>query len=184
MRPDAFTSQERGVPEEKFSLEGFWAFHPTPLPRRFVLPQEVVTLLDEATGAVYRLGGVGRLIPNPHLSSGRTRGSRRHSTPGSQGPRPTSENAPSVRGRPEPAAGRGRRRTGGAELRARDGARHPVACAKASPCRSGCSARCTSSYSPAFGASTDSLESCARVRCGLAEARSMTRHLSRRRSTR
>ncbi len=49
---------------------GFWAFHPEPLPRRLDLPQEVVTLLDEATGAVHRLGGVGRLIPNPHLLIG------------------------------------------------------------------------------------------------------------------
>jgi Fic family protein len=68
VRPDAFTSQERGVVRK--TLEGFWAFYPEPLPRRYVLPQEVVTLLDEATGAVYRLGGVGRLIPNPHLLIG------------------------------------------------------------------------------------------------------------------
>ena len=27
-------------------------------------------MLDEATGAVHRLGGVGRLIPNPHLLIG------------------------------------------------------------------------------------------------------------------
>ena len=27
-------------------------------------------LLDEATGAVHRLGGVGRLVPNPHLLIG------------------------------------------------------------------------------------------------------------------
>ncbi|MEX2100858.1 MAG: Fic family protein [Acidimicrobiia bacterium] len=68
MRPDAFTSPERGVVRK--TLEGSWVFYPKPLPRRFVLPQEVVTLLDEATGAVYRLGGVGRLIPNPHLLIG------------------------------------------------------------------------------------------------------------------
>ena len=30
----------------------------------------MVKLLDEATGAVHRLGGVGRLIPNPHLIIG------------------------------------------------------------------------------------------------------------------
>lgn len=65
MRPDAFTSQERGVVRK--DPTGFWAFHPAPLPRRLDLPQETVTLLDEATGAVHRLGGVGRLIPNPHL---------------------------------------------------------------------------------------------------------------------
>jgi Fic family protein len=48
----------------------FYAFFPAPLPRRLDLPSEVVVLLDEATGAVHRLGGVGRLIPNPHLLIG------------------------------------------------------------------------------------------------------------------
>jgi Fic family protein len=48
----------------------FYAFFPEPLPRRLDLPSEVVVLLDEATGAVHRLGGVGRLIPNPHLLIG------------------------------------------------------------------------------------------------------------------
>jgi Fic family protein len=68
MRPDAFISHSRGVVRR--DPTGFWAFHPEPLPRRLDLPQEVVTLLDEATGAVHRLGGVGRLIPNPHLLIG------------------------------------------------------------------------------------------------------------------
>lgn len=68
MQPDAFTSQERGVVRK--DPTGFHAFHPEPLPRRLDLPQEIVTLLDEATGAVHRLGGVGRLIPNPHLLIG------------------------------------------------------------------------------------------------------------------
>ena len=65
MRPDAFSSQARGVVRK--DPTGFWAFHPAPLPRRLDLPHDVVNLLDEATGAVHRLGGVGRLIPNPHL---------------------------------------------------------------------------------------------------------------------
>lgn len=68
MRPDAFTSHARGVVRR--DPTGYWAFQPEPLPRRLDLPQEVVTLLDEATGAVHRLGGVGRLIPNPHLLIG------------------------------------------------------------------------------------------------------------------
>lgn len=68
MRPEAYPSQDRGVARK--TLEGFFAFFPKPLPRRYDLPQEVVTLLDEATGAVHRLGGVGRLIPNPHLLIG------------------------------------------------------------------------------------------------------------------
>jgi Fic family protein len=49
---------------------GFWAFHPEPLPRQLQLPPDVINLLDEATGAVHRLGGVGRLMPNPHLLIG------------------------------------------------------------------------------------------------------------------
>lgn len=68
MRPEAFTSKERGLVVR--DPTGFWAFHPTPLPRRLDLSQDIVTLLDEATGALHRLGGVGRLIPNPHLLIG------------------------------------------------------------------------------------------------------------------
>lgn len=68
MRSQAFTSPARGAVRK--TVDGYWAFHPEPLPRRYALPQEVVTLLDEATGAVHRLGGLGRLIPNPHLLIG------------------------------------------------------------------------------------------------------------------
>jgi Fic family protein len=50
--------------------QGFYAFYPTRVPRQLSLSDEVVKLLDEATGAVHRLGGVGRLIPNPHLLIG------------------------------------------------------------------------------------------------------------------
>ena len=68
MRADAFTSTERG--RVRKAPEGYWAFHPTEAPRRLSLTDEVIKLLDEATGAVHRLGGVGRLIPNPHLLIG------------------------------------------------------------------------------------------------------------------
>jgi Fic family protein len=68
MRPDAFASTERGIVVR--DPTGYWAFQPAPLPRHLDLPHEIVTLLDEATGAVHRLGGVGRLIPNPHLLIG------------------------------------------------------------------------------------------------------------------
>ncbi len=68
MLPEAFTSDERGRVVR--DPTGFWAFHPAPLPREFALPTRLVNLLDEATGAVHRLGGVGRLIPNPHLLIG------------------------------------------------------------------------------------------------------------------
>ena len=68
MRPEAFVSTERGVVRKTF--DGYVAFFPEPIPRRVQLSQEVMVLLDEATGAVHRLGGVGRLIPNPHLLIG------------------------------------------------------------------------------------------------------------------
>ena len=68
MRPDAFTSTERGWVRK--TTEGYRAFFPAETPRRISLSDEVVKLLDEATGAVHRLGGVGRLIPNPHLLIG------------------------------------------------------------------------------------------------------------------
>jgi Fic family protein len=68
VRPDAFTSSERG--EVRKTKTGFWAFFPAAVPRRVALSDEVVKLLDDATGAVHRLGGVGRLVPNPHLLIG------------------------------------------------------------------------------------------------------------------
>lgn len=68
VRPDAFTSAERG--RVRKTAEGYWAFHPAEIPRRLPLSDEAVKLLDEATGAVHRLGGVGRLLPNPHLLIG------------------------------------------------------------------------------------------------------------------
>jgi len=68
LRSDAFTSQDRGVVRK--TLDGFWAFYPEPLPRRLDLTPEMMVLLDESTGAVHRLGGVGRLLPNPHLLIG------------------------------------------------------------------------------------------------------------------
>jgi len=68
VRPDAFPSSERGTVRR--TLGGFYAFHPEPLPRSVALPPALLRLLDEATGAVHRLGGVGRLIPNPHLLIG------------------------------------------------------------------------------------------------------------------
>lgn len=68
MRPEAFTFTERGVARK--TIYGYVAFFPEAVPRRIQLPSDVMVLLDEATGAVHRLGGVGRLIPNPHLLIG------------------------------------------------------------------------------------------------------------------
>jgi Fic family protein len=68
MQPDAYISPERGTVRK--TLEGYWAFVPSHLPRQLDLAPDTVKLLDEATGAVHRLGGVGRLLPNPHLLIG------------------------------------------------------------------------------------------------------------------
>ncbi len=68
MRPESFKSQHRGKVVK--TLEGYWAFHPKPLPRKLELDVDAVVLLDEATAAVNRLGGVGLLLPNPHLLIG------------------------------------------------------------------------------------------------------------------
>ncbi|MDE0268348.1 MAG: Fic family protein [Acidimicrobiaceae bacterium] len=68
MRPESFKSTERGTVCR--ALEGFWAFHPKPLPHRIDLDNETVRLLDQATAAVNRLGGVGLLLPNPRLLIG------------------------------------------------------------------------------------------------------------------
>jgi len=68
MDPHAFVSEERGVVRR--DPTGYWAFHPGRLPRRPDLPYDLVSLLDSATAAVNRLGGVGRLLPNPHLLMG------------------------------------------------------------------------------------------------------------------
>ena len=46
---------------------GHWAFFPNALPREIEYTNELVRLLDTATGALHRLSGVGRLLPNPHL---------------------------------------------------------------------------------------------------------------------
>lgn len=68
MRPDAFSSSARG--RVRKTPAGYWAYFPAAAPRRVPLSDGVVKLLDEATGAVHRLGGVGRLVPNPHLLIG------------------------------------------------------------------------------------------------------------------
>lgn len=68
MQPESFKSTDRG--RVLRTLEGYWAFHPEPLPRQLDLDAEAVGLLDDATAAVNRLGGVGLLLPNPHLLIG------------------------------------------------------------------------------------------------------------------
>lgn len=65
MRVESFPATERGRARQ--TVDGYVAFFPTDVPRQLDLSPATVKLLDEATGAVHRLGGVGRLIPNPHL---------------------------------------------------------------------------------------------------------------------
>lgn len=65
MDAEGFTSTERG--EIRKTLQGHYAFYPAPLPRTVELPAEAVTRLAGATAALYSLGGVGRLLPNPEL---------------------------------------------------------------------------------------------------------------------
>jgi Fic family protein len=66
--PGAFRSEARGAVRR--TPEGYWAFVPAPLPRAVGLSAETTLLLDQATAALYRLGGVGRLLPNPTLLMG------------------------------------------------------------------------------------------------------------------
>lgn len=68
VRPESFKSAERGTVRR--TTEEYWAFYPATLPRHLDLDAESVGLLDEATAAVNRLGGVGLLLPNPHLLIG------------------------------------------------------------------------------------------------------------------
>ena len=68
VQPGSFESTGRG--KALRTLEGYWAFHPEPLPRQLDLDAEAVGLLDAATAAANRLGGVGLLPPNPHLLIG------------------------------------------------------------------------------------------------------------------
>ena len=65
MDTEAFVSSDRGVVRP--TIHGFQAFHPAPLPRVVELPPPTVNRLSNATAALYRLGGVGQLLPNPDL---------------------------------------------------------------------------------------------------------------------
>ncbi len=66
MRPEDFPPNVLG---EVRRVPGgdYWAFHPAPVSRNVDYTDHIVGLLDEATGALHRLGGIGRLLPNPHL---------------------------------------------------------------------------------------------------------------------
>lgn len=66
MRAEEFPRTSRGE-ARKVPSEGYWAYYPAPAPRGLEYSDELVRLLDEATAALHRLAGVGRLLPNPNL---------------------------------------------------------------------------------------------------------------------
>lgn len=125
------------------------------MPRQISLSDEVVKLLDEATAALHRLGDVGRLIPNPHLLIGphlrleavlssRIEGTKTDVSQllrfeaGEIASADAADDAAEVRSYVV-ALEHGLDRIAGASL-----------------CRSGCSARCTSTSCGACAVSTDS----------------------------
>ena len=65
MDVDAFSSSTRG--QVVRATGGYWAFVPDALPRHVDLTPELLNLLERATGALHRLGGIGSLLPNPDL---------------------------------------------------------------------------------------------------------------------
>lgn len=67
MDPNLFVASEYGKAFKTAGEHGYWAYRPAPLPRRLELPLTTVNLAVDAATAVGRLGGAGRLIPNPHL---------------------------------------------------------------------------------------------------------------------
>ncbi|HUP68624.1 MAG TPA: Fic family protein [Acidimicrobiales bacterium] len=69
MEPSQFASRERGV-VRRCPAGDYWAFFPAPLPTSAKYSTQTSLLLDDATGALFRLGGVGRLLPNPTLLIG------------------------------------------------------------------------------------------------------------------
>lgn len=66
MRADDFPPTSRGEARQ-VPGQGYVAYYPAPLPRRLDYTDSLVGQLDEATGALHRLAGVGRLLPNPNL---------------------------------------------------------------------------------------------------------------------
>lgn len=65
MRPDQFNQYSAGRCQK--TLEGYYAFHPSPLPPVFDLDWGLMRLLSEADQAMGELSGAGQLLPNPHL---------------------------------------------------------------------------------------------------------------------
>jgi hypothetical protein len=51
----------------RVGLAAYWAFHPKPIPRALEFTSDMVGMLDRATGALHRLAGAGRLLPDPQM---------------------------------------------------------------------------------------------------------------------
>lgn len=66
MRAEDFPPTQRGQARRVTGAD-YCAYYPTALPRSIDYSNDLVRQLDEATGALHRLGGVGRLLPNPNL---------------------------------------------------------------------------------------------------------------------
>ncbi|MBA3290401.1 MAG: Fic family protein [Actinobacteria bacterium] len=66
MRVEDFPATSRGEARE-VPGQGYVAYYPASVPRRVDYTDRLVSQLDEATGALHRLAGVGRLLPNPNL---------------------------------------------------------------------------------------------------------------------
>jgi len=66
MRGEDFPATPRGE-ARRVPRESYWAYYPSLLPRSLDYTDDLVRLLDHATGALHRLAGVGRLLPNPNL---------------------------------------------------------------------------------------------------------------------
>lgn len=65
MTPDHFTANSPGTCRR--TLEGYYAFTPSPLPPQLPLDWDLIRLISEADRAVGELSGAGQLLPNPHL---------------------------------------------------------------------------------------------------------------------
>ncbi len=71
MLPSDFTGQSPGRLARAAGTGGeYWAYVPNPLPPRFAISTETISLLAEANLALGELKGVGRMLPNPHLLIG------------------------------------------------------------------------------------------------------------------
>lgn len=65
MNPDDFQMSSAGQCIR--TLQGYWAFVPSPLPPTLELDWALVRLISEADHALSELSGAGRLLLNPHL---------------------------------------------------------------------------------------------------------------------